>query len=226
MRIEFLGHSFFRVSFGKTSALIDPFINSFSGEKGPQRVIPCPARLEKMKKVDAILVSNENFDHFDKETIEFLAKRDDCIVVSHESLLQKLEIPLHQKKAVKVNEKFSTREIELEALPAHCPSFFYPLGFMLKKDGQSVYFAGDTSLTDNFPAKPNIALLPIGGTMTMDVVEAVKATKNMKPDYVVPMHYNTFDSIKADPIDFKNRIEKSVLKTVPIILKPGTAFSF
>ncbi len=55
----------------------------------------------------------------------------------------------------------------------------------------------------------------------MDIVDAVKATKSMKPKFVIPMRYNTFSFIKADPQEFKARIEKSNLKTKAIVLAPG-----
>jgi len=60
----------------------------------------------------------------------------------------------------------------------------------------------------------------------MDVVDAVRAIKMMKPDYAIPMHYDTFEQIKADPREFKHKIEKSILKTKAVILQPGGCFSF
>ncbi|MEM4364269.1 MAG: MBL fold metallo-hydrolase, partial [Candidatus Diapherotrites archaeon] len=108
---------------------------------------------------------------------------------------------------------------------AHYPNSFYPLSFVFSKDGESVYFAGNTSLLDSFEEiKSDVAIIPIGGNSTMDVVDAVRATKSIKPKFVIPMHYNSFDSMVADPVDFKERIEKSVLKTIPVILKPGQSF--
>lgn len=225
MKIEFFGHSFFRISFGKTVVLVDPFINPGSGGNSMKRLVGCPVSADKIKKVDAILVSNESFDHFDAKTAGFLSVRNNCAVVSHDSILSGLAIPNHLKKPVRSNDSFSLRGIDFEVLPAHCPSYFSPFGFLLKKDEQSVFFAGDTALTESFVGvKSDVALLPIGGSITMDVIDAVKATKSIKPDYVVPMHYNTFDHIRADPNDFKSRIEKSVLKTKPVILKPGQSF--
>ncbi len=225
MNVQFFGHSFFRVSFGKTNILLDPFIKSVHSDEGYKRLVKCPVGLEKLKKVDAIFVSNEGFDHFDRETVKFLALRDNCAVISHESVLSELEIPHHLKKNVSVNDSFSIRGIDFEVLPAHCPGCFYPLGATMKKGGESLFFAGDTTLTENFGGiKANVALLPIGGSITMDVIDAVKATKSMKPDYVIPMHYNTFHMIKADPHDFRTRIEKSILKTKPVVLNPGQTF--
>jgi L-ascorbate metabolism protein UlaG (beta-lactamase superfamily) len=96
------------------------------------------------------------------------------------------------------------------------------LGYLISADNQSIYHAGDTELHDSFgEIKTDIALLPIGGAYTMDVVDAVRATKTMKPKYVIPMHYNTFDEIKADSNEFCQRINKSILKTKPIVMGIG-----
>ena len=46
------------------------------------------------------------------------------------------------------------------------------------------------------------ALLPVGGTYTMDGEEAVKAAIAIRPRIVIPMHH-----LKVDPCDFKNRLE-------------------
>ena len=46
--------------------------------------------------------------------------------------------------------------------------------------------------------RPSIALLPIGGTYTMDVEHAVVAADWLGAKTVIPMHYNTFPEIQAD----------------------------
>ena len=46
--------------------------------------------------------------------------------------------------------------------------------------------------------RPNIALLPIGGTYTMDVEHAVVAAEWLGAKTVIPMHYNTFPEVQAD----------------------------
>ena len=53
----------------------------------------------------------------------------------------------------------------------------------------------------------DLAFIPIGGNYTMDVKDAVKAVDFIKPKKVVPMHYGTFGIIKADPIEFKNKVQ-------------------
>jgi len=71
-----------------------------------------------------------------------------------------------------------------------------------------------------------LALLPIGGHFTMGILEAAKAVELLKPKYVIPMHYNTFDVIKADPNEFTRVVKDKGLPTNVIVLKPGDEFSF
>ncbi|MEK6958246.1 MAG: MBL fold metallo-hydrolase [archaeon] len=225
MKIQFLWHSFFKIAFGNTNVLVDPFINIPEGEATYRSLLKCPVGIDKIKGIDFICVSNEQFDHFDRATVEAFAKRDGATVVAHESVLNELDIPSNLKHAVNVGSRFNLRGVDVSVLGAHYPNSFYPLSFCFSKDAESLFFAGNTALMDSFSdIKCDVALLPIGGNSTMDVVDAVRATKTMKPKFVIPMHYNSFESIGADPKDFSSRIEKSILKTVPIILKPGQSF--
>lgn len=66
---------------------------------------------------------------------------------------------------------------------------------------------------------PDLALLPIGSRFTMDVEEASISAKWLKAKKVIPMHYNTFEPIKANAQDFKTKLEKQNIEV--IILKPS-----
>ncbi len=227
VEITFFGHSFFKVNFEGTKVLFDPFINNTCSDAAFKRILPCTAKKCHLNDIDMILVSHEHFDHFDKKTIECLVKQNNCFVLSHDSILNKLEIEKRFLFPLSLDQKINLRNLTIECVTAHHPESFYPVGFIVSSKGKSVYFSGDTSLIDAFSKiKADVALLPIGGTYTMDCVDGVKATKLMKPKYVIPMHYNTFEMIKADPNEFKRKIEKSVLTTQPILLKPGETFKF
>jgi len=53
----------------------------------------------------------------------------------------------------------------------------------------------------------DVAFLPIGGTYTMDIDEAVEAAFVMKPRIVIPVHYNHIKGTEADPMEFKRKLE-------------------
>ncbi|NLK19116.1 MAG: metal-dependent hydrolase, partial [Synergistaceae bacterium] len=81
-----------------------------------------------------------------------------------------------------------------------------PCGFLFDMGGVKVYHAGDTGLTMDMqllaPEAVDVALLPIGGNYVMDVKDAARAAEFIKPRTVVPIHYDTFPVIKADPGEF------------------------
>lgn len=98
-----------------------------------------------------------------------------------------------------------------------------PGGFLIEVGSQKVYHAGDTGLTMDMKLledeKIDIAMLPIGGNFTMDAEDAAKAAGFIKPRIVIPMHYDTFEVIKTDPIEFENLVEDSVV----IVMDPHEA---
>jgi len=181
----------------------------------------------KMKGVDVILVTHEHFDHCDKQAIEEIVANTNSLVVAHESVLDSINVPKNYKRPVRKNESVKVKGVEIKALSAHHPTSFYPLAYHMSKDNFSLFHAGDTNIiTSVNTLKCNVAMLPIGGIRTMDVVDAVKVVKTIKPDYAIPMHYNTFERITASPHEFREKIEKSILKTKPVILKPGEEVDF
>ena len=65
--------------------------------------------------------------------------------------------------------------------------------------------------------KPQIALVPIGGKRTMDIEEASMAVNShFNFDLVIPMHYNTFPYMKADPNEFKKKVNFHNVKILDI----------
>ena len=225
VELQYLGHSFFKFESKGKSILVDPFLNSKAPSPDLKALIKCPLSEKDFKNISLILVSHEHFDHFDKKFIESIAAKNDSLIVAHDSLLNELKIPKRQMVSIATDSKINVRDVEIKAIPAHHPQSFYPLSFLIEINGNRIFHAGDTDLMEEHEKiKADVALLPIGGSYTMDLVDAVKAIKCIKPKFAIPMHYNTWAHIKADPQEFKARIEKSNLKTKPVILAPGETF--
>jgi L-ascorbate metabolism protein UlaG (beta-lactamase superfamily) len=98
-------------------------------------------------------------------------------------------------------------------------------GFVIGMDGIKVYHTGDTGLFSDMKLigdlyHPDVALLPIGGRYTMGTSEAMMAAQFIGAKMVIPIHYNTWDKIAADPQPFKRSLEKTTDIRVTV-LKPG-----
>ncbi len=219
VELQYFGHSFFKITDGKSSLLIDPVFESTKTEG--KKKVKMRGKPSDFKNVSMIFITNETAEHFDKDAVQEIALKNNALVVAHEIALQKLSLPRTLKAPIVSNAETSLRGVKIKAKTAHYPKSFYPLGYLLELGGKKIYHAGVTSLLDDFnQVKTDIALLPIS-SRSMDVVDAVRATKLMKPEMVVPMQYDVFEEKKIDVPDFKRRIEKSVLKTKPVLMDMG-----
>lgn len=122
-------------------------------------------------------------------------------------------------------------DVEVVLTPAtHSSTRGSPTGVIVHGRDLTVYHAGDTGLFSEMALigelyRPDVAMLPIGGHFTMGIREAVKAVELIKPKIAIPMHYNTFPLIQADPEEFKRLVEaKTGVKVV--VLKPGGTLTY
>ncbi|HII14799.1 MAG TPA: MBL fold metallo-hydrolase [Nanoarchaeota archaeon] len=200
LNIIHFGHSSFLVE-GTKRVYIDPYV--------------LPA---EPKKADIILVTHEHFDHFDRARIaEVRAAKTDIVIppACASGLDGKFRV-------IRENETIDIEGIKITAVPAYNINKFRMgkipyhakgegYGYIIEMGGKRVYHAGDTDFTDEMKTiKADIVMLPIGGTFTMDAEEAAKAANAIKPDVVIPMHYNTTEHIKADVNEFIKLVNKSI----------------
>jgi L-ascorbate metabolism protein UlaG (beta-lactamase superfamily) len=68
----------------------------------------------------------------------------------------------------------------------------------------------------------DLMLVPIGDNYTMGVEDAARAVGFVKPKSVIPMHYNTWDLIRADPEEFRRLVGNAADVT---ILSPGESYT-
>ena len=100
-----------------------------------------------------------------------------------------------------------------------------PVGFILKfSNGKTLYHAGDTGVFGDMKMigsyyRPDLALVPIGGSYTMGPKEAAYAVDELlRPGKVIPIHYGTFPILKGTPAEFNQHLKnKKNLK----IINPG-----
>jgi len=194
MRIRYLSHACFEIKDGKR-ILIDPFFSEN------------PLAPEYREKPDLILVTHEHFDHTD-------TARFDAVVVSPTA------VKARKIEQMKVGDRKTVEGIDIEMVASSHHQSKCPTGYVFELEGKRIYHPGDTYLDGIKPQKNiDIFFVPIGGYYTMNVDEAVEAVKIVKPKLAIPMHFNTFPQIKADPEEFRRKVEKEGFKVK--VLKIG-----
>ena len=227
INIKYLGHSSFILNVDNKKILTDPYFNSKPLGK-LKRLLPCSKKVTQIPKIDNILISHEHMDSFDIDSTNYLVNKYNSKVIAHQSILNKIDCPINNKVPIDEFETKLINNISFSAFPAHHPTSFYPLSYLIKnKSGKKIYFAGDTFMTkDHEKINPNIAILPIGGKRTMDLGTAIRVSKKMRPEYLIPMHYNTFKDIKQNPNILKEKLDKTSYSIKTIVLEPGKTFTY
>ena len=224
MKITWLGHAAFLIE-GSKKVLIDPFI---SGNP------VAPVKPEDLE-ADVILVTHGHSDHLG-DAVEIASRCDVPIICIYELSVflgdKGVEtIGMNIGGTLKLDDNLKITMVKAvhsaDVVENKITSAGEPVGFIVNMDGVSIYHAGDTDVFIDMKLigelyKPKIALLPIGDLYTMGIPGALKAVELIRPEIVIPMHYNTFPAIKQNPEEFKDKAEKMGVKVV--ILKPGESF--
>ena len=97
-----------------------------------------------------------------------------------------------------------------------------PAGFVVElEDGTRIYHAGDTALFGDMRLirellHPDIALLPIGGHVTMDPEAAAIAVEYLGVAHVIPIHYGTFPILAGTPDRLRAGLTARGLESVTV----------
>ena len=114
------------------------------------------------------------------------------------------------------DESLDFRGIKITAIPAYNPEKrFHPaaqqwIGYLLDDGTRRIYIAGDTDITPEAEAvRCDVALLPIGGTYTMNAHEAATLAVILRPQLVIPTHYGSVAGAPEDEEVFRQAVAKS-----------------
>ena len=207
MKIRYLGHSGFQIE----DLVIDPFIkgNESVKDKIDLSSIKC----------NIVCVTHDHIDHLG-DSFEIAKLNNATVVCIHELSLEA------EKNGVKAEGMNIGGIIEIGdwrirmVESTHSSNLGSPSGFVLtnKKENKTIYHPGDTGLFYGMKLFKNfnidIALLPIGGRYTMDVKDAVLAAEFIGAKKVIPMHYNTWPIISANPEELKDELSKKGIQTI------------
>jgi len=230
--VKYYGHSSFELKNENARILTDPFYYSTGQKRNYDPVKP-------EGRFDYILVSHDHFDHCDTQLIDELYVKGTTIIANRPAS-HKIKHPCvvlmpaedgivanaFSETTPELGDTYKQGEVNIRATYAEHPQAREAIGFYISMP-EEIYFAGDTYKFLNIGEikPPLLAMLPIGGKYTMDVSEAVEAAALIRPSNIVPMHYNTWDEIKADTASFKKKIRVGTMGAKVHVLKPGDSIT-
>jgi L-ascorbate metabolism protein UlaG (beta-lactamase superfamily) len=149
-------------------------------------------------------------------------------VFAPEDCVQKIK---GKVKTLKVDEEAMVGDVKVKAVEAYNVKRFrspgnpfhpkgFGVGYLITALGKTVYHAGDTDFIPEMKQLGHIdvALLPSGGTYTMDNSEAAEAALAINPAVVIPMH--RWDT---KPDEFK-KVVQATSKIKVAVLEKGEEY--
>ena len=224
VKLTWYGHAALGLETGGFNILIDPFLtDNPAANASPDEI-----------QADFILVSHGHGDHVG-DSLD-IAKRTGATLISNFEICSWCEtkgVNTHaQHLGGGYNHPFGYLKLTLALHGSALPDGSYggnPVGFLLTtKDDQKIYFACDTGLFGDMKLIGeegiDLAVLPIGDNFTMGPTDALRAVKLLRPNHVVPVHYNTWDLIAQDPNSWARRVKTETDAQVHV-LNPGESFT-
>jgi L-ascorbate metabolism protein UlaG (beta-lactamase superfamily) len=223
MKVTFYGHSCFKIitEEGK-KILIDPWISN-----------PLAPKNIDLGPYDFILITHAHGDHLG-DTLKLARTAVTEVIAIHEIQQYLLKQGIPKVTGMNIGGTYKVNNLKFTMVPAlHSSSFpdggygGSACGFVITlENGTSLYHAGDTGLFYDMKLigelySPEVALLPIGDHYVMGPKEAAKACDLIRPEIVIPMHYETFPILTGDVESFKKELKKYNIPTVLIVPKIG-----
>jgi L-ascorbate metabolism protein UlaG (beta-lactamase superfamily) len=202
MELTWLGHGSFRLDADGKRIYIDPFLHG-----NPK----CPESEQTPERVDVIAITHGHGDHVG-DTVD-LAKQHGATVIAPVEVADRLGS--QGVENVKDPNKGGTVTIDgVRFTMTHAQHSSSdndgnytgePCGIVVRAEGKTVYFAGDTNVFGDMQNviarlyKPDLAVLPIGDHYTMGPEEAALAVELLGVQRVVPAHWGTFPALTGTP---------------------------
>ena len=222
MKLTWLGHAAFKIENAGKIIYVDPFLTG-----NPMAAV----KVEDIDKADYIFVTHGHGDHIG-DTVK-ISKNTGALVVANAELSEWFSE--EGAKSIQTiyfggGSTFDFGHVKM-VYALHGATISggkgpinggVAAGFVFNVGGVKIYHAGDTGLTKEMELladeKIDTAILPVGGHYTMDVKDTLRAIELIKPKKVIPIHYNTFPQIKADP---EQLVGLAGAKAEIVVLKPG-----
>ena len=245
VEVRWLGRAAFRiVSPGGKVIVVDPAMSAFPTTPAQYRTP------EGLGKVDLLLVTHGHWDHITDapaiakaNNIALYGPGDLNMALTTLGVLPGAQLPRANKggrlspaPGIKVTmTRAEHSSVYVWRNPASGKDETHaggePVGYVIElENGFRIWHMGDTGLFPDMKwiaeyYKPDLVMIPVGGTFTMDAADAAYALRELiKPKYAIPMHYRTQPGAKPSPEQLVEALGSRPTRV--LMLKPGDAVQF
>lgn len=224
IQVTWVGHATFLIQVDGVNILTDPTFSRRASPvqfAGPERIVPPGIPIEKLPKIDLVLLSHNHYDHLDADTVENLGN-DPFYLVPLGNGGWFTDRGIDNLSEMDWWQQISVLGLKVNFVPAQHFSgrglFDYNRslwgGYVVETSKGNLYFAGDTGYSPDFreigqsygPMK--LSFLPIGAYLPrwknyfvhVNPKESLLVHRDVKSQHSIAMHWGTFVNLSWEPI--------------------------
>jgi L-ascorbate metabolism protein UlaG (beta-lactamase superfamily) len=235
--LTWLGHSTVLINFFGMHILTDPVlkkrvgISVGFGTVGPKRYVAPALGVKDLPPIDVVLLSHAHYDHFDLPTLRELGPRPWIATApSTRDLLVGVFDDVHEVAwGQRASFQNAHGELAVEAIEVKHWGQRWPSkvrrgynGYVLRREGKSLLFGGDTAHTPAFAAVKSrgpfvAAIMPIGAYRPWiwnhcTPEQALDMANTAGANYILPVHHQTFKLSDEPPMEPIERLQSALAK--------------
>ena len=178
-----------------------------------------PFKIEKVEKeASYIFITHSHYDHLSFDDINKIVNKSTIFVCTRDVSKEIKKIYSNNIIVeVEPNKKYMDFNILFSTFSSYnINKKFHPkannwVGYIIQVEGVKYAIIGDSDFTDEVKnIECDVLFVPIGGTYTMDALEASKLTNIINPKVVIPVHYNGIVGSKNDEKQFLKGLNKDI----------------
>jgi len=243
-RLVWFGHSAFLLQMDGTTILIDPMLGKVPAPTnwmGANRFnIDSPIEIQKLPKIDAVVISHDHYDHLDYESIQKLKSKIEHFFVPLGVGVHLEAWGVHPSKISEMDwwQETSYKDIRLACTPAqHFSGRKFSNGqstlwssWVIKSDSTALFFSGDSGYAPHFKSIGekygpfDFAMMECGqyNKMWPDIhmfpEETAQAGVDVQAKALMPIHWGAFKLALhswTDPIERVSK--KAAALNIPLV---------
>lgn len=200
--ISFAGHSTVLIRYADCSIVCDPMLGGWV--KGVKRAVAPGLSAGDLAGVKLALISHGHLDHLHRPTLRKLP-RTATVLVPPRTAQHVSDLDFARLIELRSGQNFREGSVEIISAPVqHGEKNAPALSYIIRGNGPSVYFCGDSGYFRGFAEigerhQPDIAILPIGGYAPlsfrdrhMSPLDALYALEDLGARVMIPIHYGAF----------------------------------
>ena len=217
-KLSWLGHSAFIMNLGGNIILLDPMLGQFAAPVPVPSLKRYSTQIafsvEDIDTIDMVVYSHDHYDHLDYSTIKKIKGKVGLFIVPHGVGNHLRSWGVSEQSIVELNweDSIEVNGIEFVCLPARHFSGRGPFNrnstlwssWAIKSEHGKIYFSGDSGYGKHLKkigdehGPFDISLIDCGQYNKawkyshMFPEQSIKATKDLKGEYLIPIHWGAF----------------------------------